>query len=271
MSKFTQNQHFQLVKNAIESRYTFLRNWLNQNTSDIDTECNYPTEVTTEDYKRAYKRGDVAARIVEIYPQETWKESPDVYEVEENEETEFETEWLRLAAAHNFNGVLARADILSGIGRFGIILIGINDGKELSQAVAGIDEKGVATPTSEEREITYLRTFDESVVTVKELVMDLKNPRYGQPKMYALKFQDPHVVGRVMMKLAGGTSASKMDYEQFLEQGREFKRTCDEKALDKFWATIINAGLSHPFPIWRVSEIIDWAESGEYERVMAEN
>ncbi len=86
-----------------------------------------------------------------------------------------------------------------------------------------------------------------------------------------LVVQDPHVVGRVMMKLAGGTSASKIDYEQFLEQGREFKKTCDEKALDKFWANIINAGLTHPFPIWRVSEIIDWAESGEYEKVMAEN
>lgn len=86
-----------------------------------------------------------------------------------------------------------------------------------------------------------------------------------------LTVQDPHVVGRVMMKLAGGTSVSKIDYEEFLEQGREFKKTCDDKALDKFWATIINAGQTHPFPIWRVSEIIDWAESGEYEEVMAKN
>jgi len=74
----------------------------------------------------------------------------------------------------------------------------------------------------------------------------------------------------VMMKLAGGTSASKMDYDQFLEQGREFKKTCDEKALDKFWATWINAGQSHPFPIWRVGEILDWVESGEYQEVMDE-
>ena len=86
-----------------------------------------------------------------------------------------------------------------------------------------------------------------------------------------LVVQDPHVVGDVMMKLAGGTSVSKMDYEQFLEQGREFKKTCDDKALDKFWATIINAGQTHPFPIWRVSEIIDWTESGEYEEVMKNN
>ena len=31
---------------------------------------------------------------------------------------------------------------------------------------------------------------------------------------------------------------------------------------------IINAGLTHPFPIWRVGEILDWVESGEYQEVM---
>jgi Zn-dependent protease with chaperone function len=86
-----------------------------------------------------------------------------------------------------------------------------------------------------------------------------------------LTVQDPHVVGRTMMKLAGGTFASKIDYDQFLEQGREFQKNYDEKKLDKFWTDIINAGLSHPFPIWRVSEILKWTESGEYEEVLKKN
>ncbi len=83
-----------------------------------------------------------------------------------------------------------------------------------------------------------------------------------------LVVQDPHVIGSTMMKLAGGTFASKMDYEQFLEQGKEFQKHCDENQLDNFWANIINAGQTHPFPIWRVSEIIKWEESGEYGEVM---
>lgn len=81
--------------------------------------------------------------------------------------------------------------------------------------------------------------------------------------------QDPHVIGRTMMKLGGGTFASRVDYELFLEQAREFRKNYDEKKLDKFWADIINAGLSHPFPVWRVSEILEWVESGEYRDVMA--
>lgn len=86
-----------------------------------------------------------------------------------------------------------------------------------------------------------------------------------------LVVQDPHVVGRTMMKLAGGTFASKIDYDLFLEQAREFQKNYDESKLDKFWADIINAGLSHPFPIWRISEILKWVESGEYDEVLKKN
>src|ERR671939_2036044 len=80
--------------------------------------------------------------------------------------------------------------------------------------------------------------------------------------------QNPDVLGRTMMKLCGGTYASKVDYEQFLEQARDFQKNYDAKALDRFWADIINAGLSHPFPVWRVSEILKWVESGEYKALM---
>ena len=80
--------------------------------------------------------------------------------------------------------------------------------------------------------------------------------------------QDPHVIGSTMMKLAGGTFSSKMDYELFLEQARDFQKNYDENKLDKFWADIINAGQSHPFPIWRVSEILQWVESGQYADLM---
>ena len=75
-------------------------------------------------------------------------------------------------------------------------------------------------------------------------------------------------MGRTMMQLAGGTYASKVDYEQFLEQGRDFQKNYDEKALDRFWADILTVNMSHPFPVWRVSEILKWVESGQYKSLM---
>jgi Zn-dependent protease with chaperone function len=83
--------------------------------------------------------------------------------------------------------------------------------------------------------------------------------------------QDAHVIGRTMMKLAGGTYASKVDYDQFLVQARDFQKNYDAKALDRFWADVINSGLSHPFPVWRVSEILQWVESGDYKELMSDN
>jgi Zn-dependent protease with chaperone function len=80
--------------------------------------------------------------------------------------------------------------------------------------------------------------------------------------------QDPHVIGRTMMKLAGGTFASKIDYDLFLAQAREFQKNYDSKKLDRFWADLLNAGLSHPFPIWRVAEILKWVDDGQYQALM---
>ena len=80
--------------------------------------------------------------------------------------------------------------------------------------------------------------------------------------------QDADVIGRTMMKLCGGTFASKVDYEQFLEQARDFQRNYDERALDRFWADILTSGLSHPFPVWRTSEILKWVASDEYARLV---
>jgi Zn-dependent protease with chaperone function len=84
-----------------------------------------------------------------------------------------------------------------------------------------------------------------------------------------LVVQDADVIGRTMMKLCGGTFASRVDYDQFLQQARDFQKTYDQKALDRFWADIISSGLTHPFPVWRVSEILKWVDSGEYGRLIS--
>lgn len=80
--------------------------------------------------------------------------------------------------------------------------------------------------------------------------------------------QNPEVIGRTMMKLCGGGLSNKLDYDEFLAQARDFQKNYDDKALDRFWADVLNAGQTHPFPVWRVSEILKWIDSGEYERLM---
>ncbi|HZS43958.1 MAG TPA: M48 family metallopeptidase [Blastocatellia bacterium] len=82
--------------------------------------------------------------------------------------------------------------------------------------------------------------------------------------------QDPNIIVSTMMKLAGGTLASKVNHEEFINQARQFQKNYEERLLDKFWTVIAAGGMSHPFPVWRVSEILEWVDQGGYKKVMEE-
>lgn len=191
-------------------------------TRDIDAECGHPVYITPADYWKKFDRGDVAYRIVSIHADECFKDRPLIFETEDPEtNTDFEREFDALDDEVHLLSVLQRADILSGVGRFGVILLGLDDGKDLSEAVPGFEngmpdfkvpdgetvekdeeeEEPKVNPTNNAeppepgkdpriRRLLYLRTFDESMVTIKELEKDPKNPRFGQPKLYVIQFWD---------------------------------------------------------------------------------
>lgn len=176
-----------MVRNVL-TRSQFFRQLVDQR-RDIDKECGYPLEITTEEYKYKFKRGDIASRVVSLYPEACWAEPPLIYETEDEEETEFERRWNRLQGRFRLHSLLQRADRLSGIGRFGIILLGINDDQTLDKPVAGLDAMGQRqTQEGTNYKLLYLRTFDESFVRVMRLEEDVKNPRYGLPVEYEIQF-----------------------------------------------------------------------------------
>lgn len=157
---------------------------------DIDYECRYPTSITISDYKRMFKREGLAARVVSVYPEESWSLPPTIFEDEESKETPFETAWKDLQRERNVYQYLQRADIVSGIGEYGLLLLGINDGKTLDKPVTGLNSKGekVGNP---QHKLLYLKPFDQSVLTIDRKENDLANPRYGLPLLYNIKFEDP--------------------------------------------------------------------------------
>jgi Zn-dependent protease with chaperone function len=85
-----------------------------------------------------------------------------------------------------------------------------------------------------------------------------------------LVVQDPTVITSALLKLAGGLMAGRtVNHEAFVEQAREFDKKYEERMVDKFWTIIAASGRTHPFPVWRVAEMLKWVESGEYEAVLA--
>lgn len=179
-----------LIKNALFSRSAWLQSLLDPK-RDIDAECGHPVEIGLSDYSKAFRRGDVASRVVSVYPDESWTDDPQVYEQEDIEETKFEKEWIRLTQRIPIYPQLHRADVLSGIGRFSIILLGFDDGLGLEEAVAGVDEKGVKTG-GKNHQLIYMRSLDETVVKITEAQQDPSNPRYGLPVFYEVNFVEPN-------------------------------------------------------------------------------
>lgn len=75
-----------------------------------------------------------------------------------------------------------------------------------------------------------------------------------------LVVQDERVVMRALTKLAGGNLNGELNLDAFIQQAREFDRDYQDDFLDKFWSLILAAQSSHPFPVWRISEILKWSE-----------
>lgn len=157
---------------------------------DIDQECGYPAWLTPDHYRAMYDREGVAKRVVECLPDETWALDPEVYEDEDPDvETKFEKEWKKLVKTMDIFNILHRIDVMSGIGSYGILLFGIDDGLDLREPVEGFDDDG-GFDDNLDYKLQFIRPFSEIVTFVKTRETDVTNPRYGLPTRYTLQFRD---------------------------------------------------------------------------------
>jgi hypothetical protein len=183
MKKATKTKDTPVVNQALllgaVRTLTDLTRQLSSKRRDLDVECDYTVDPTKEDFDEMYRTCGVAKRVVHILPEESWFTSPEVYETEESKSTPFETAWNDLANRLDIFSMMERADGLSGIGRFGIIFLGFRDSKNIK-----------TEPSKKNNPLMYIRTFDESVVTVKETETDVTNERFGKPTIYEIDFAE---------------------------------------------------------------------------------
>jgi len=79
------------------------------------------------------------------------------------------------------------------------------------------------------------------------------------------------VVIQALMKLAGGSRSiyEQMDYQEFIRQAEEFQMDQEDSALNKVYVLLQVMYRSHPFPVWRTSEILEWTRHGDYLNILA--
>lgn len=161
---------------------------------EIDRECGYPASITPFMYYMMFKRDGLSRRVVSLFPDECWQQTPDLFEDEQKGETVFEAAWDEITTRLNIWSILHRADVRSGIGRFGVVLLGLADGKDYAQPAAGIDSRGQKVGDVQ-NEILYLRVFDETMVRILKREADTSNPRFGKPILYQVTFMDLDIMG----------------------------------------------------------------------------
>lgn len=156
------------------------------------TACGYPLTITYERYKGRFTRQDIAKRIVNAYPDATWRGEPEVFETEEGDrETQFEKEWDELLKSIRVYHYLNRVDRIAGIGKYAVLLLGFNDGKNMEE------------PVENASELLYIQPYAENHASIDNSVTDKKDKRYGLPETYKIQ------MGTEMVKESSKVSATR--------------------------------------------------------------
>lgn len=134
----------------------------------------YKPTLIFEDYVDQYERGDIAKRIIDIPAEETWFAFPEVVDAEGRTGKFYKT-WKYLARKLSLAEKFCRLDRAAGLGRFGLGLVGVNDGKDLNSPIGKVDGP---------EDITYVSVFAEGAVTFGAAITDVKSPSFGKPGAY---------------------------------------------------------------------------------------
>lgn len=146
---------------------------------DLYEAFGYPKTLEFEDYWWLYKRGDISPRIVDAAPDASWRIPPKIMEDKDNTtETEFESSWISLQKKIHIWHHLHQVDVLSGIGQYAILLLGFNDGSDLSRPI---------NSGRSNLELIYLKAYKQDMAKVAKLDENITSPRYGLPETYKLR------------------------------------------------------------------------------------
>lgn len=81
-----------------------------------------------------------------------------------------------------------------------------------------------------------------------------------------LSVQDPEIVMRTMLKMAGGGETDETNLQEFIVQAEEYREGGD--VADQVFKILNLIGSTHPFYVLRVSELRAWIEAGDYDRIV---
>jgi len=85
-----------------------------------------------------------------------------------------------------------------------------------------------------------------------------------------LAVRTPEVTLRMLMKMAGGTRAlyPQMSFEAFMEQADHLDKLSAESGWARTLMFVQEIFRTHPFPVYRAKELVEWITSGNYLEIV---
>jgi len=145
---------------------------------DLYNILGYKRDPDFNDYNNRYKRADIAKRIIDAFPNATWRKKPIVSEMQDKP-TPFDDAWNIFVKEKKVFHYLSRVDRVSGIGQYGVLYMGYDGDGKLSD------------PIERATELLYMVPCNQSNAPVNSWVTDKNDKRYGLPLMYNLNVRDP--------------------------------------------------------------------------------
>ena len=145
---------------------------------DMECALGYQERLQYSDFLHRYKRGGIAKRLVEAFPDATWTVGPSLVENPAPDvETEFEAEVAELVDRLNVWSRFRRADVLAGIGEYSVLLIGVEGDEALDQPMPQL-----SGPDS----ILYLQPVPQDRAEIDAFSTATSDKRFGLPEFYQL-------------------------------------------------------------------------------------
>lgn len=143
---------------------------------DLYTALGYDLTLTFQQYYGKYSRQDISKRVVEAFPNATWRGRPAVYNPAVEGVDPFMTAWDKLADAHQVYHYFNRVDILAGIGEYAILLMGFKEPGPVN----------LEKPVERASDLLFLAPYSQQNAEIVEIDEDPSSPRYGLPHMYRI-------------------------------------------------------------------------------------
>lgn len=145
---------------------------------DVYDILGYDLTIEFRDFLGKYNRQDISGKIVDAPARVTWRRNPELRELDGATESRFIDAWQELERRLRIYPAMQRVDRISGIGHFGVMLLGAKGDPELRRPLPS----GNGNPEN----LIFVTSFHEGRSDIRMFESNPENERFGLPTQYRL-------------------------------------------------------------------------------------